>query len=380
MRLALLLTLCGAVFASKFVEEPDFVDIRAPLLEKANTNVEDDSKAELVSELDQRLQELSLKWKEASHTKSNASGMNVAEVIFADEEKCPKNRLAPIWDPELTDAEFQRYKRMAQWSAASYCSEPSLLNWSCGPRCSGLTENTRVALYFKSAITDTVGFIATYVDMEREEDVIVIAFRGSVTFTNWVENLKFNKEASPWPDSSNPGARVHSGFLDSYADIASSIRAVIVMLLRRYPEARVLVTGHSLGGAVATLCAADLKYHLGQASKVELVTFHSPRVGNEAFASFINFIFKTSETNPEGGTYFTRRFTNKDDPMVHLPPSFLYFQHLNQEVWVNLEDETRACDPGLGEDPNCSNSVLLPDNIDSHFYIWDTKFGSDCSY
>lgn len=363
-------------------EDPVFVPIREPLVEKASSLTDADRERE--AQLEKRIKSINLNWKTSS---ADNEGMNVAEVVLEEKKSSkPKRKQQEdpppplVWNTSLTDAEFKSYKRMAQWSAAAYCPEASLLSWSCGPRCSGLTENTRVSLYFRSPITDTVGFIGTYVDMENEMDIIVVAFRGSGAFTNWVETMKATKEPSPWPDSNHAGARVHSGFLDAYADIASSIRAVVMMLIRRYPEGTVLVTGHSLGGAVATLCAADLKYHLGQASKVELVTFGSPRVGNEAFAGFMNFIFKTSEADPNIGNYETRRFTNRDDPVIHMPATFLYFQHINQEVWVSMANQTVACSPDVGEDPTCSNSVLLPDNVDSHFYIWDTKFGLDCSH
>ena len=237
-----------------------------------------------------------------------------------------------------------------------------------------------MVLYFKSSITDTVGYIGTYTDLENQRDNIVIAFRGSVTLQNWIENMKFGKEPSPWPDSKYPGARVHSGFLDSYADIASTIRGAITVLRKRYPQARIIVMGHSLGGAVATLCAADLKYHLGWSVAIELVTFHSPRVGNADFTGFIDHIFQTSVVTPENQMeYMVRRFTNRADPLTHMPPAFLDFKHVSQEVWVDLENRTQACSPARVEDPNCSNSVVFPDDISNHFYIWNTFFGMDCS-
>ncbi len=291
-----------------------------------------------------------------------------------------KTPVGPVWNPDLSDEELVHYRRMAKWSAASYCSQDSLMSWSCGPRCEGITHNTHVALYFKTSVTDTVGFIATYTDVEKMEDQIIIAFRGSLTFQNWIENLRFVKEPSPWPDRDYPGARVHTGFLDSYADIATTLRSSVMVLGKRYPNARIVITGHSLGGAIATLCAADLKYHLGMTVNIELVSFHSPRVGNSQFCGFIDKYFQSSQVNPElKMEYMTRRFTNRDDPLCHLPPMWLEFQHINQEVWINFDNKAQACDPAVGEDPNCSDSILMPDGLDSHFYIWNVFFGPDCS-
>ena len=57
-------------------------------------------------------------------------------------------------------------------------------------------------------------------------------------------------------------------------------------------HAQVLVTGHSLGGAVATLCAFDLARkaeELGiSPSQCCCITFGAPRTGNAAFAKLFN--------------------------------------------------------------------------------------------
>jgi predicted lipase len=45
---------------------------------------------------------------------------------------------------------------------------------------------------------------------------------------------------------------------------------------------RVLLTGHSLGGALATLAAHDLATHCGL-TNCQVYTFGAPRPGNRAF-------------------------------------------------------------------------------------------------
>ena len=44
-----------------------------------------------------------------------------------------------------------------------------------------------------------------------------------------------------------------------------------------------MAAGHSLGGALATLAAIDIRRHL-QLTNIHVVTFGAPRTGNRAFA------------------------------------------------------------------------------------------------
>jgi hypothetical protein len=54
--------------------------------------------------------------------------------------------------------------------------------------------------------------------------------------------------------------------------------------LNKYSTAAIYVTGHSLGGALATLAALDIKATFGKLS--EFYSYGEPRVGNAAFATY----------------------------------------------------------------------------------------------
>lgn len=58
----------------------------------------------------------------------------------------------------------------------------------------------------------------------------------------------------------------------------------IADILKENPQAHLLVTGHSLGGAAAVLAAARFSDLGAQPEQLEVVTFGAPAVGNEAFA------------------------------------------------------------------------------------------------
>ena len=62
----------------------------------------------------------------------------------------------------------------------------------------------------------------------------------------------------------------------------------MVRLVKAQPTAKVFVTGHSLGAALAALCAAELganRNSLG-ISIEGVYTYGQPRVGNANFAAF----------------------------------------------------------------------------------------------
>ena len=76
---------------------------------------------------------------------------------------------------------------------------------------------------------------------------------------------------------------VHSGFLAAYGLVVSNVRNTVNNLLAKYRGAKLIITGHSLGGAIAILAGADLSmYHTVSA----IYTFGQPRVGNAAFSNW----------------------------------------------------------------------------------------------
>ena len=106
-----------------------------------------------------------------------------------------------------------------------------------------------------------------------------VAFRGTQP-DSWRDirtDLRFLR--LPWAGQ----AWVHRGFRGAYDSrsancAASSLRAELRGLIAGLAPSGIVTTGHSLGGALATLFASDHP-------AAELVTFGSPLVGNATFAA-----------------------------------------------------------------------------------------------
>jgi len=122
------------------------------------------------------------------------------------------------------------------------------------------------------------------------EDTVYITFRGSDGTADWLDNFKFfkkpvksikyNKKTIPYEGISSK-IKVHSGFVKQYKSVRQNILDN-VRVKRRAGFKKVIVTGHSLGGALATICSLDLQYNIPDI-EVVCIPFASPRVGNRHF-------------------------------------------------------------------------------------------------
>eukprot|EP00117_Sycon_ciliatum_P035513 scpid87368/ scgid26902/ Mono- and diacylglycerol lipase; Mono- and diacylglycerol lipase len=139
----------------------------------------------------------------------------------------------------------------------------------------------RLSRTLESVEEDTLAIVG----VDQRLSAIVVAFRGSTTLRNWWNNLQFLAEPL-WSGSPCAGyaPRVHAGFKASYAPLRSQLLAEVARLVSHNPGAkRILVTGHSLGGALSTLAALDLSaQHPGH--QLAMYSFGAPVVGNPAFA------------------------------------------------------------------------------------------------
>ncbi len=82
----------------------------------------------------------------------------------------------------------------------------------------------------------------------------------------------------------------------------------------RHPGAPLYAIGHSMGAAMATIAALDLKFK-ANLSDVRLVTFGSPRVGNDVFARFTQ-----SQTTVCGTRLFMRQTLSRVSSRCELVP------------------------------------------------------------
>ncbi|KAL4479273.1 hypothetical protein ABPG72_011485 [Tetrahymena utriculariae] len=134
---------------------------------------------------------------------------------------------------------------------------------------------------------------------------------------------------------------------------------VHIKLKKNYPQAPIIITGHSLGGALATLQAVDIKAQIPDFS-IKLVTFGSPKVGNSQFSNYANDFLKNDSI----------RITNIKDIIPHLLFKFFDFYHTGQEIWF-LDNVSVKTDCNQGEDQNCSASFYPNLSVSDHLNYFE---------
>ena len=101
-------------------------------------------------------------------------------------------------------------------------------------------------------------------------DAVICAFRGSDDKVDWLYNARIPLSRSEIP---NFDGYIHCGYMDLSIDVAKCIRMVME---GRYKSKKLILTGHSLGGALSIVSSLRLREY-----NPEVVTFGSPKVFNK---------------------------------------------------------------------------------------------------
>ena len=150
----------------------------------------------------------------------------------------------------------------------------------------------------------TVGDLRYGVRESAELVVAIVAIRGTANADNALSDISF------WPRKSPTGSRCHGGFLRCFHELCDG---GLVADTARYRPSRIIATGHSLGGAIATLLAEQIG--------CRLITFGSPRVYSR-FGSL-----------PE---IDHTRIVCDDDPVPGLPR--IFFRHTCEPIVLRDDD------------------------------------------
>lgn len=167
-----------------------------------------------------------------------------------------------------------------------------------------------------------------YIWLSAASRTLYISFRGTNSWADVKHDLDYRSVAF---DEEHPEVMVHAGFRNKFKSVESDILEITRGHTSLYDK--VVITGHSLGGAIATMASPAVAEEHPE-KIIECLTFGSPRVGNEAF---VNWFTATVDLN--------FRITMDKDPVQWLPFESQY-SHVSHAISFNhLGQVSKVPDP-----------------------------------
>ena len=112
--------------------------------------------------------------------------------------------------------------------------------------------------------------------------------------------------------------RVHRGFKREVDDLWPRLEKAL-----KENDKTLYFTGHSLGGAMATICAGRCKLSEIPSNPEALFTFGSPRVGNRRYINFVKIPHY--------------RWVNNNDIVCRVPPQWFGYSHSGMELYLDSQ-------------------------------------------
>ena len=226
------------------------------------------------------------------------------------------------FEPRATSFSMANAQILAQAATVAYDQAQRCEKWA---RASGFTGPFD---FFDSH--DTQGFVT------ESADAIIVAFRGTQPNQPMDWFVDFRATSDPWD---HKAGKVHSGFYRALRKVWGVTLANGEVLPRRLVNRgskTIWITGHSLGGALAELCAAQALF----CSKVPVqgvYTFGQPRVGSKEFADAVN--------DKLGSGIF--RFVNDRDIVPRVPLFSMGYCHYGSQRFFDGTGESTVADSAV---------------------------------
>ncbi|GME71790.1 unnamed protein product [Ambrosiozyma monospora] len=239
--------------------------------------------------------------------------------------------------------------KFARLSSAAYCIstidgvEEGKLNEGC-------TDNSCTQAEDDIVVVDVIDSLSHALIMVQDSTKqLIIDFEGSTTIIDWIIDFKYELVAFESYGSTkgldvvginatNP--TVHEGYQKVSQNFFKHGFAKLEKLFEQYPDYQLVLTGHSLGGALSSLVGVQL-YLMGY--KPAIVTYASTKVFGASFAEWIDQEFHTKDyvsrlqqndvSRIEAGT-ITRVFHN-GDVIATLPAASVGYAHVGSEFYIH---------------------------------------------
>ncbi|KAL0573172.1 hypothetical protein V5O48_008782 [Marasmius crinis-equi] len=270
--------------------------------------------------------------------------------IFKNKNKTPTTPLA-------VDDLQSKFLRAAQFTRVAYCSSGAVSSWECGTSCEVIGKGVKVI----QAGGDDRLIPGYFVAHDPSTETIVVSHQGTnskdlLSILNDAQLALKDISTKRFTSAKGKSIEIHDGFQKTFERTADEVLAAVKRGLAEFKSTKVHVTGHSLGGSIATLEALLLRQELDSSIEIETTVFGLPRVGNKEFADFVDEML--------GNTF--ARISNQDDPVPRLPPRLIGYQHPSGEIHIKAVNgkgqatDVVNCEGQENESDGCSsgNDIL----------------------
>ena len=168
------------------------------------------------------------------------------------------------FEPDFDKTEALRYAKLSELAYEPYSTVQAELH----------KFNLKAVMQIHDSSTDTNGFIAS-------DDVsVVVAFCGTniKSLSNILTDLRFTRKHV----DSDGASLAHGGFVDALNTVYASIENALQPYIGKK---KLYITGHSLGGALATLASYRISLHYDRAQPIQYV-YGCPPVGDNNLAKY----------------------------------------------------------------------------------------------
>ncbi|KAF1358033.1 lipase precursor [Lizonia empirigonia] len=317
-----------------------------------------------------------------------AAAAAAAAAVAASHGAAPQHPLALARNATLiSQTLFWELEQLARVVDISYCVGTAGLGiqqpFRCPSRCAD-ADFARFELVTAwntgPFLSDSCGYMALAHDPTNPR--LILAFRGTYSLANTITDLStIPQEYVPYPGNDDDGATsaylaphlqsaapsdghappadpptcancsVHTGFYSSWLNTRNVVLPHVTEALAKYPNYQLVLVGHSLGGAIATLAGLDFK---ARGWHPRVTTFGEPRLGNKNLNAYIDARFNITGDHDSNTLH---RVTHAGDPVPLLPLEEWGYSMHSDEVFISEPSlpvslaDVHYCDGT--QDPHC---------------------------
>ncbi|SCU84389.1 LADA_0D01442g1_1 [Lachancea dasiensis] len=286
-----------------------------------------------------------------SHTQDNLDG--TISIIPAASEHYVGVR--------ISDELYERLVYFSKMCALTYCITsneiidgstftdggcPARLNFCSDKQSNPTAADTKIELVLLAQGKELgTGFLA----VDHEKEVVILSFRGSSTNQDWLSDFAIyptpyepaSKEFyDEWVASGRIGpcedCMLHRGFNVFLNTLSSKFFEKIESIFETHPGYELVVIGHSLGAAVASLAGIELRL---RGYEPLVLTYASPKIFSSKLRAWVDELFETDEIHErslrEEKVMFRQGFfrvVHDEDYITMVPP---FYEPAGLEIFIN---------------------------------------------